>query len=299
MKPESDDEIAEVLKKVRRIELKTRGLMRDGIAGEYHSAFKGEGIDFEDFREYQHGDEVRSIDWNVTARMGTPFIKNFSEERELTVYLLVDVSPSSWFGSRGISKRELAAEVAALLAFSALQNRDKVGLILFNDDVELCLPAKRGLGRSLRIIREILHTRPEGGVTDPGEALRTLTNLATRRCLAFLISDFQFELRSEAFRSAGAKHDLIAISVSDPMERALPNAGRMRFLDPESGQYLEVDTSNPAVRRAYRQEREAWEEGLAGFLRKHRIDHIPLSTGANYLPEIHGFFEKRERVQLA
>ncbi|MEM0968434.1 MAG: DUF58 domain-containing protein, partial [Verrucomicrobiota bacterium] len=208
-----EEDITAILKRVRRIELKTQGLVRDGIAGQYHSCFKGEGIDFEDFREYQHGDEVRSIDWNVTARMGTPFVRKFREERELTVFLLVDDSPSLDYGSVSMSKRELAAEIAAVIAYSALANNDKVGLILFGKEVELCLPPKKGPGQVLRIVREVLHGAPNAGRTNPHEALRTLTNMAKRRCLAFFISDFLFELRSEALRSACAKHDLVAVQV--------------------------------------------------------------------------------------
>ncbi len=297
---EQDGDISEVLKKVRRIELKTRGLVSDGIAGEYHSCFKGSGIDFEDFREYQHGDEIRSIDWNVTARMNDPFVKKFSEERDLTVYLIVDISSSGNYGSVEQSKRELMAEVGAVFAFSALQNKDKVGLILFSGDVDLVLPPKKGAGQVLRVVREILHRRPSGNDTNPHEALRTLTNLAKRRCLAFLMSDFLFELTSEAVRSASAKHDLVAVQVSDPAEVQLPAAGVLRFVDPESGRNVEVNTSNPNIQHLYNQERASWQNAVEKFFRKHNVDLIQVSTDPEqgYMPELRKFFRQRERVQI-
>jgi len=298
MSPEAEDDIAEILKRVRRIELKTRGLVRDGIGGEYHSCFKGEGIDFEDFREYQHGDEIRSIDWNVTARMGTPFVKKFTEERELTVYLIVDTSQSLDYGSVEMSKREQAAELAAVLAYSAVANHDKVGLILFGDEVKLCLPPQKDGGHVLRIIREILHETSTGRRTDPHEALRTLTNVATRRCLAFFISDFLFELRSEALRSAVAKHDLVAVQVSDPAEVALPNVGTLRMADPETGRIVEVNTSSESVRARYARHREEWQSGVEAFFRRHRVDLIKVTTDTDYLPALRGFFQNRTRVQL-
>ncbi|MEM7011995.1 MAG: DUF58 domain-containing protein [Verrucomicrobiota bacterium] len=298
MKPEPDRDISEILKKVRRIELKTRGLVRDGIAGEYHSCFKGEGIDFEDFRAYNHGDEVRAIDWNVTARMGTPFIKNFSEQRELTVFLVVDVSASGNYGSVDMSKRELAAEVAAVLAFSAMQNKDKVGLILFSEDVELCLPPKKGAGHILRVIREILYHRPIGKQTNPRQALKTLTNLGSRRCLSFIISDFLFDMSDDMIATASAKHDLVAAQVSDPAEIDLPPAGVLRLEDPETGKQFQVNTSNPNLRAAYRKERAAWQEQVEAFFRRHSIDLIQIQTDKDYMPALHGFFRRRERVQV-
>ncbi len=300
MNESSDRDLTEVLKKVRRIELKTRGLVQEGIAGAYHSCFKGEGIDFDDFREYQHGDEVRSIDWNVTARMGTPFIKKFSEERELTVFLIVDVSASNNYGSQALSKRELAAEVAAVLAFSALQNKDKVGLILFSNTVELTLPPKKGAGHVLRVIREILWNAPAGVETNPSEAMKTLTNVTSRRCLAFLISDFMFNPTSESIHSASAKHDLVAIQISDPAEVELPAAGVLRLEDPETGRYAEVNTSSPMIREMYAKEQAHWQSELDGFFRKHSIDVIRLSTAAgfDYVPALRGFFDRRQRVQI-
>lgn len=293
MRPDEEAEIQAIIKKVRRIELKTRGLVTGGIAGRYHSSFKGEGLDFEDLREYQHGDEVRAIDWNVTARIGTPFIKNFSEEREMSVFLLVDVSDSMDFGSVALSKRELAAEIAAVFAFSAIQNRDKVGLILFSGDVNLCLPPRRGAGQGLRIIREILHQRSQSPLTNASHALRSLTNVARRRSLAILISDFLFELRSESLRSAGARHDLVAVQVSDPAERELPAVGWLRLRDPETGLHREVNTSDRALRQAYAAERRRWQDEVEVFFRRHSVDLIKAGSEGDYLPALHSFFRRR------
>lgn len=298
MSPETDNDIVEILKRVRRIELKTRGLVQGGIGGEYHSCFKGEGIDFEDFREYQHGDEIRSIDWNVTARMGTPFVRKFLEERELTVYLVVDASPSLNYGSVELSKREQAAEVAAVMAYSAAANNDRVGLILFGEDVRLCVAPQKGVAHVLRIVREILHESSAGRRTDPHGALRTLTNVATRRCLVFFISDFLFELRGEALRSAVARHDVVAVQVSDPAEIELPNAGKLRLLDPETGSLVEVNTASEAVRNRYARHRAAWQKDVETFFRRHRVDLVRVRTDQDYLPALRGFFQNRTRVQL-
>ena len=300
MKPDDEADIHAIIKKVRRIELKTRGLVTGGIAGKYHSSFKGEGLDFEDLREYQHGDEVRSIDWNVTARVGTPFIKNFTEEREMSVFLIVDVSDSMDYGSVDSSKRELAAEIAAVFAFSAIQNRDKVGLILFSGDVNLCLPPRRGAGQGLRIIREILHQRSQhsgGTTTSATQALRSLTNVARRRSLAIVISDFLFELRSETVRSTSARHDLVAVQVSDPVERALPDVGWLRFRDPETGQHRDINTADRALREAYAKERQRWQGDVDLFFRRHAVDLIKAGTEADYIPALRAFFRRRVAVQ--
>jgi len=297
MKPDDEADIHAIIKKVRRIELKTRGLVTGGIAGKYHSSFKGEGLDFEDLREYQHGDEVRAIDWNVTARVGTPFIKNFTEEREMSVFLIVDVSDSMDYGSRDSSKRELAAEIAAVFAFSAIQNRDKVGLILFSGDVNLCLPPRRGAGQGLRIIREILHQRSNATTTSATQALRSLTNVARRRSLAIVISDFLFELRSETVRSTSARHDLVAVQVSDPAERALPDVGWLRFRDPETGQHRDINTADRALREAYAKERQRWQGDVDLFFRRHAVDLIKAGTEADYIPALRAFFRRRVAVQ--
>lgn len=287
-------EIADILRKIRKIELRTRGLVRESIGGEYHSCFKGQGIDFEDFREYQPGDEVRSIDWNVTARLGAPFVKKFVEQRELTVFLAIDVSASGNYGSHGPSKRELMAEVAALLAFSALQNKDKVGLILFTDEIELFVPAKKGSSHVLRLIREILYHRPMRHQTALAPTVHILQNHVRRRSLVFLISDFLFpgDLASD-LRTVSRQHDMIAIQVSDPAEYALPPAGRVRLEDPETGDQIEINTSSPKLRRAYAAEAARWQAELDGQFRRLAIDKIALGTDRDYLPALHAFFKGR------
>src|SRR6187401_2943993 len=232
-------ETSEILKKIRTLEIRTRGLVETAFAGDYHSVFKGRGMNFEDVREYQPGDEIRAIDWNVTARMGTAFVKKFTEERELTVMLVVDVSASGNFGSNTQSKRELAAEVACLLAFSAIRNNDKVGLLLFTDSVELYIPAKKGRSHTLRIIREILFFEPQGRGTEPGLALDYLNKIVTRRAVVFFISDFQAPDFSRALAVSGRRHDFIAIQIQDERERVLPNVGIITLEDAETGEQIE------------------------------------------------------------
>lgn len=293
---ESRSEITEILRKVRKIELRTRGLVRESFGGEYHSCFKGEGIDFEDFREYQPGDEVRSIDWNVTARMGHPYVKKFTEEREMTVFVCVDISASGDYGSLGPSKREMMAEVAALLTFSALQNKDKVGLLLFTDEVELYLPPKKGTAHALRLIREVLLFQPHGHRTSLNAPVHLLKNAVRKRSLVFLISDFLFqEDLGTGLRIVNRKHDLVAIQVSDPAEFALPAVGHVRLEDPETGRQVEVNTSNPRVRAAYRAEARRWQEEIDRQFKRLSIDKISLRTDEEYLPALHSFFKRRER----
>ena len=294
----NQQDISDILRKIRKIELRTRGLVRESFGGEYHSCFKGEGIDFEDFREYQHGDEVRSIDWNVTARMGVPFVKKFTEEREMTVFLAIDVSASGNYGSHGPSKRELMAEVAALFAFSALQNKDKIGLILFTDEVELFVPAKKGSSHVLRLIRDILYTRPERTQTHLAPPVHVLQNHVRRRSLVFLISDFLFDedIFSE-LKTVSRQHDVIAVQVSDPAEHALPSAGHVRLEDPETGEQIEVNTSRPAVRHAYRHAAESWQASLNSQFRRLSVDKIDLRTDQEYLPALHAFFKRREGAE--
>mgnify|MGYP001627973882 CR=1 FL=1 len=291
-------EITDILRKIRKIELRTRGLVRESIGGEYHSCFKGEGIDFEDFREYQPGDEVRSIDWNVTARMGTPFVKKFVEQRELTVFLAIDVSASGNYGSHGPSKRELMAEIAALLAFSALQNKDKVGLILFTDEIELFVPAKKGSSHALRLIREILYHRPLRHQTDLAPPVHILQNHMRRRSLVFMISDFLFpgDLAGE-LKTVSRQHDIVAIQVTDPAEQRLPAAGRVRLEDPETGEQIEVNTSSAKIRKLYAQEAQRWQSELDSQFRRLAIDKISLSTDEDYLPPLHAFFKGRGGAQ--
>lgn len=291
---EDQQDISEILRKIRKIELKTRGLVRESIGGEYHSCFKGEGIDFEDFREYQHGDEVRSIDWNVTARMGTPFIKKFTEQRELTVILAVDISASGNYGSHEQSKRELIAEVSALLAFSALQNKDKVGLILFTDQIEKYVPPQKGTSHTLRLIREILYCRPTRHQTQLEDTIDILRNHIKRRSLVFLISDFLFEDNQlDELKTLSRQHDLVAIQIGDHAEKALPAAGPVRLEDPETGEQIEINTSSFKVREAYRQQALSWQEQLDTHFRKLIIDKIDLVTDEEYLSALHSFFKRR------
>ncbi|NRB73799.1 MAG: DUF58 domain-containing protein [Verrucomicrobiales bacterium] len=295
----SRSEVTDILKKVRKIELRTRGLVRESFGGEYHSCFKGEGIDFEDFREYQPGDEVRAIDWNVTARFGHPYVKKFTEERELTVFVCVDISASGNYGSHGPSKRELMAEVAALLTFSAQQNKDKVGLILFTDEVELYLPPKKGTAHALRLIREILLFEPKGLKTSLRAPVDLLKNAVRKRSLVFMLSDFLFEEEiSKELRIVNRKHDLVAIQVSDPAELSLPSAGHVRLEDPETGQQVEVNTSNPRVRAAYKQAAQQWQESIDREFKRLSVDKISLRTDEEYLPALHGFFKRREKVEI-
>src|SRR5438876_2086664 len=243
-----DDERAttttEILKKIRTLEIKTRGLVETAFAGDYHSVFKGRGMNFEDVREYQPGDEIRAIDWNVTARLGTAFVKKFTEERELTVILVVDVSASGNFGSTIQSKRELAAEVACLLAFSAIRNNDKVGLILFTDRVELFIPPKKVRSHTLRLIREILFFEPQGRGTEPALALDYLNKIVTRRAVVFFISDFQAPDFSRALAVSGRRHDFGAIHIHDEREKVFPNMGMITLEDAETGDQIEINTTD-------------------------------------------------------
>lgn len=287
------DSLSEILKKVRRIELITRGIVRAAVGGEYHSVFKGTGIDFDDFREYAPGDEVRSIDWNVTARMGYPFIKKFVEERELTVFLAVDVSASKNFGGRDQSKRELAAEIAALFAFSAITNQDKAGLLLFSDRPELFVAPRKGSTHALRIIREILYCQPQGRGTDIGMALDKLTSHLPRRCLVILISDFIAPDFSRSLGIASVRHDVVAVQISDTAEDELPDAGWIRLLDPETGEMLDVNTGSARVRREYQNLRARWQAGLQQTFKSASVDKIDIRTGMNYQPALHAFFKRR------
>ena len=287
------DTLSEILKKVRKIELITRGIVRAAVGGEYHSVFKGQGIDFDDFREYAPGDEVRSIDWNVTARMGFPFIKKFVEERELTVFLAVDVSASKNFGGHDQSKRELAAEIAALFAFSAIHNQDKVGLLLFTGETELFLAPRKGSTHCLRIIREILYCQPKGRTTNIGMALDKLTSLLPRRSLVIVVSDFIAPDFSRALGVASVRHDVVAVQISDPAEDELPNAGWIRLMDPETGEMLDVNTGSARVRHEYQRLRAHWLAGLHQTFKNASVDRIEIRTGMNYQPALHAFFKRR------
>lgn len=286
---------AEVLKKIRALEIKTKGLVQTIFAGDYHSVFKGRGMNFEDVREYQPGDEIRAIDWNVTARLGTAFVKKFTEERELTVVLVVDVSASGNFGSAAQSKRELAAEIACVLAFSAIRNNDKVGLLLFSDRVELFIPPKKGRSHTLRIIREILFFEPAGRGTAPGLALDYLNNVVTRRAVVFFISDFQTSDFSRELAVSGRRHDFIALIIQDQREEQLPNIGIITLEDAETGEQIEINTGDRNTRARFSALAETQRAELNRTLRRNRIDAISLRTGEDYLPPLRSFFKQRER----
>ncbi|HPM24885.1 MAG TPA: DUF58 domain-containing protein [Phycisphaerae bacterium] len=286
---------AEVLKKVRRIQIITSAMVNDIFAGQYHSAFKGRGMEFEEVREYQPGDDVRTIDWNVTARVGRPFVKNYREERELTVVLLVDVSASQDFGTRDQLKRELVAELGATLAFSAIQNNDKVGLILFTDRIERFVPARKGTRHVLRVVRELLYHAPAGRGTDVGGALEYLNRVLRRRAVVFLISDFQAPEFTGALRIVRHRHDLIPVVVRDEREHELPPVRYVELLDPETGEQLLVDTSSRAVRTRFAELARRRAERLRSEFRKVRLDAVEVRTGTPFIEPLTTFFRRRER----
>jgi uncharacterized protein (DUF58 family) len=285
----------DILQKIRRLELRTRRLVNSVFAGQYHSVFKGRGMNFEEVREYAPGDEIRSIDWNVTARMNTPYIKKFTEERELTVMLVVDVSASGVFGSVEMSKRELAAEVAAILAFSAINNNDKVGLLLFTDTVELFIPPRKGRLHTLRLIREMLYFRPRGKGTDLANALDYLNRVTSRRAVVFLISDFQAPDFTKALTVSSRRHDLVAMPVSDPGESDLPDVGIITLEDAETGEQIDINTGSARVRGELHRAAVERERELDRLLRSRRVDVVPLATDKDYLVPLRAFFEQREK----
>lgn len=286
-------ETTELLKRVRRIEIKTKGLSRQIFAGEYHSAFKGRGMSFSEVRNYQYGDDVRNIDWNVTARTNEPFIKVFEEERELTVMLLVDISKSSFFGTTRQLKNELITEICAVLAFSATNNNDKVGLLLFSDRIEKFLPPKKGRGHILRIIRELLETKPEGGGTDIGQALTYFSNMVKKRSICFLLSDFLAEDYEKALRLTARRHDLVGMHLYDPRERELPAVGLIHARDAESGQMEWVDTDSRRVRKRYAQWYDEHMEYRKSAFQKAGADSISMETTEDYTRELLRFFKAR------
>ena len=285
----------EIIKKIRRIQITTNRMVSDVFAGEYQSVFKGRGMEFDEVREYQPGDEVRDIDWNVTARYGRPFIKKFVEEREQTVMLLVDASGSSRFGSRDRFKSELAAELCAVLAFSAIRNKDKVGLIIFTDRIEKFVPPAKGSRHVLRVIREVLYFQPEGEGTDITLALEYLNRVTRRRSITFLVSDFEAEGYEKALTIANKRHDMIAVMVKDPRERELPPVGLINLRDAETGEDCLVDTSDANLQRRYREDAEREEEETVKLFRGSGIDFIWVSTDQPYVPELMRFFKRRER----
>ncbi len=300
MKPDLGKEI---LKKVRRIEIRTSRLVNDSLAGQYHSVFRGRGMDFDEVREYVPGDEVRSIDWNVTARAGHPFVKKFREERELTILLLVDVSASQNFGSAAQSKRELAAELASVLAFSAIRNSDKVGLILFTDQVEQYIPPKKGRQHVLRVIREILYFQPQRGGTDVVQALDFANRVLLHRAIVFLVSDFEASGDQDqalaslrrAMRLTNRRHDLVALHIQDRRETELPDIGWLAVEDAETGEPMELNTGEENVRSRFGQATQMHAKKLQHAWNSEAVDFLELDTARSYVPPLMQFFKNRER----
>jgi uncharacterized protein (DUF58 family) len=287
-------ETSDILKKVRKIEIKTRGVSRQVFSGHYHSAFKGKGMTFSEVREYQYGDDIRSIDWNVTARFNHPYVKIFDEERELTVMLLVDVSGSNDFGSRVQFKEELMIEIAAVLAFSAIQNNDKVGVLFFSDKVEKFIPPKKGRFHILRIIRELIDFHPESHQTNISEGLRYLSNAIKKKCIAFVISDFMDKDFEKALRIASRKHDIVAVRVYDHRETELPKMGLVKVFNKETGKSMWIDTSDPGLRSNYTNHWLRHEQALGQMFKKLGIDTATIPTGENYVKPLVNLFKLRE-----
>ncbi len=285
----------EILKQVRRIEISTRGLVNEVFSGEYHSVFKGRGMNFAEVREYQYGDDIRSIDWNVTARNGEPFVKVFEEERELTVMLVVDVSASGDFGTRDRFKGEVAVEICALLAFSAIKNNDKVGLIIFSDRIEKFVPPRKGRRHVLRVLRELLYHRPQGRGTDIAAALDYLNHVQRKRAVTFLVSDFRDDGFDKPLAVAGRRHDLIAVRLADEREEELPAVGLVEMEDPETGRRVVVDTGARGFREAFKARAAAARAELGRRLRRSRVDVIDIHTGEAYDRPLMRFFQERER----
>jgi uncharacterized protein (DUF58 family) len=295
-----------IMSGMRQLEIRTRRMVNDSMAGAYHSVFKGRGMDFDEVREYSPGDEVRTIDWNVTARAGRTFVKKYTEERELTILLLVDISASGNFGSGPLAKRDLAAELASVLAFSAIRNSDKVGLLLYTDRVERYLPPKKGRRHVLRVVRDILYHAPEGTGTDSVKALDVVNHVLHRRAIVFLISDFESpgdpvatraNLR-RAMRQTNRRHDLIAVHIQDPHERELPNLGILALEDAETGEIIELDTASAAVRRRFKDLALARGRQLVSDFRSEGVDTLQLQTDTPYIPALQRFFKTRERRRV-
>jgi uncharacterized protein (DUF58 family) len=286
-------ETSELFKKVRKIEIKTRGLSHHIFSGQYHSVFKGRGMAFSEVREYQYGDDIRNIDWNVTARFNHPYIKIFDEERELTVMLLIDVSSSNLFGTTKALKQEVITEIAAVLAFSAIQNNDKVGVIFFSKQVEKFIPPKKGTSHILRIIRELVDFRAQDQETNISEALRYFTNVIKKRCTAFLLSDFLDRGFEDAIRLANRKHDLIAVNVVDQRESEMPDAGLIRVKNAETGQRIWVDTSSRKTREAYAEWSAKQVRYLNDVFVRSGVDAVKIRTDQDYVKPLIGLFRKR------
>ncbi|MCY3546204.1 MAG: DUF58 domain-containing protein [Gemmatimonadetes bacterium] len=285
----------EILKQVRLLEITTRGLVNDVFSGEYHSVFKGRGMSFAEVREYRYGDDIRGIDWNVTARTGSPHVKVFEEERELTLMLVVDVSASAHFGTRARMKSELAAELCGVLAFSAIKNNDKVGLILFSDRIEHFVPPRKGRRHALRVLRELLYRPAEGTGTDIAGALEYLARVTRRRAVAFLVSDFLAEGYERALSVAARRHDLVAVRVGDAREAAIPAMGFVEFEDPETGRRVVVNTSGRAFRERFGEGRAAARARVDEVFRRSKVDSIDVTTGVPYERALRRFFEERGR----
>ncbi|HPE98153.1 MAG: DUF58 domain-containing protein [Chitinophagales bacterium] len=284
---------ATLLKKVRLIEIKTRGLSTQLFSGEYHSAFKGRGMSFSEVREYTYGDDVRNIDWNVSARMHHPYIKVFEEERELTVMLLIDISRSAYYGTHQQTKNELITEISAVLSFSAINNNDKVGVILFSDRIEKFIPPKKGKSHILRIISDLLETKPDGTGTDIALLLEYFSNVVRKRSIAFLFSDFMDNDYLRPLRIAAKKHDLIGVRLFDPTEAQLPDTGLVQMQDSETGELIWVDTSSAEVRKQYHRNYLQRVAGFEANFARCGADTIAIATNQPYMPALHGFFRKR------
>ena len=286
---------SEIIKKVRKVEIKTKGLTKHVFAGEYHSAFKGRGMAFSEVRGYEYGDDVRNIDWNVTARTGDPYVKVFEEERELTVMLLVDISASSYFGTQSRFKSELITELAAILAFSAITNNDKVGAILFSNRIEKYLPPKKGKQNILRIIRELVNITPDHSGTNLSEALIFLNNVEKKRSIAFVLSDFIDSNYEQALSITAKRHDIIGVKVVDDMERDLPDVGLVALQDAESGQRRIIDTSNASVRKSWKDVYETRDTLFNNIFTKAKADTLTISTEEDYVKSLQLFFKNRSR----
>jgi uncharacterized protein (DUF58 family) len=291
----TDEQIEEMMARVRKLELKARRLVRESFSGEYLSSFRGQGLDFDDFREYQHGDEVRFIDWNVTARMNMPFVRKFREERELSVIIAVDVSGSADYGSVSLSKREVAAETAAVLGFSALHNGDKVGLLVFAHEPILFIPPEKGSRHLLRMIREILVAKPEKPGTSVADACDFLVRTLRRKSVVFLISDFFSDPLDKPVGKLAKKHETIALRVMDPLEAKLPKGGKVVMVDPETGFETLVNTDNPNLRMGYAKLMKRQQEGVTAVFKKHGVDAADLSTDGDTLAALHQLLKKRSR----
>lgn len=287
-------ETSELLKQVRRIEIKTRGLSNQIFSGEYHSAFKGRGMAFSEVREYQHGDDIRSIDWNVTARLNAPYIKIYEEERELTVMLMADVSASSAFGTKKYFKRDLITEICAVLAFSAIQNNDKIGVIFFSDQIEKFIPPKKGRSHILRIIRELIEFTPTHSGTNLSQALQYVSNVIKKRCTTFVISDFMDSQFEQALKLANKKHDIVALQIYDEREAQLPDAGMVRLRNAESNETLWIDTSSKKVRDNYSANWLKKQNELKQIFAKAGVDVAKIKTDGGYVTPLMNLFKKRE-----